>query len=163
MNKWHRWAAVLFAFPLLVFGRLGETERELTDRFGAPVSKHSEITMAQGMVFEIGTTFSFRQGDWHIDSVVIEGRCAEEVYSKTGDWPGEQFSAVLTSNAQGEQWTDISKEMTKYLVREWHRADGGTAVWHMGGGMVVTNPSYGRAIKRVADKAKADSSSVPKL
>jgi hypothetical protein len=156
-------AAVLFALPFVAFGRLGETERELTARFGAPVSKRSETMIAQGKILEIGTTFSFRQGDWHIDSVVIEGRCAEEVYSKTGDWTDDQFSAVLTSNAQGEQWTDISKEMIKGMIREWHRDDGGTAVWHVAGGMVVTNPSYGRAIKRAADKAKAEASNVPKL
>lgn len=151
------------AFPFYVYGRLGETEQELVARFGPPVSRAREVTLTQSKIIEFGSKLIFRQGDWTIESVMIEGRCAREEYWKAGEWTEDQFVTVLTSNAQGEKWTDLSKAMTKGLMREWHRGDGATAVWSIGTHMMVTHPAYVRAKKRVEDKAKAEASQIPKI
>jgi hypothetical protein len=153
----------MVTIPLVCFGRLGETESELSARFGAPASRGDENIPTQGRVVAFGSRLNFRQGDWTIGCSIIEGRCAKEIYSKGGDWTEDQFAAVLTSNSQGEIWTDISKEMTKKMLREWRRGDGGTAIWRMGIGMVVANPAYDRAKLKAENKAKADASQVPRI
>src|ERR1017187_6230486 len=151
-HSFHLFVAFI-VFPIGVFGRLGETEQELVARFGPPVSRVREITLTQNKVIEFGSKLIFRQGDWTIESVMIEGRCGREEYWKAGEWTEDQFVTVLTSNAQGEKWTDLSKAMSKKLAREWHRGDGATAVWNMGSHMTVTHPAYVRAKKRAEDKA----------
>jgi|CZKI01.1.fsa_nt_gi hypothetical protein len=155
--------SVALVIPACVYGRLGETEKELAGRLGAPASKSAEITLAQGKIIEFGSKLTFRQGDWTIECAVIEGRCARVVYAKMGDWTEDQFITVLTSNSQGAKWTDVSKEMTKKLAREWRREDGAVAIWHMGVGMTVTSPAYDRAKQKAEAKAKSDASQIPKI
>ena len=150
-------------FPAMCYGRLGDFESELISRFGPPVARAHEITLAQGKILEFGSTLSFRQGVWSVASVIIDGRCAREAYTKPGDWTQDQFKTILSANSQGASWTDISKEMVKGLVREWHRDDGADAVWHLGGAMVVTNPAYYRAKQAIEQRAKADAAQVPKI
>lgn len=161
----HALRALLFliALPIFVYGRLGETEQELVARFGPPISKLNESTLTQGKVVEFGSKIGFRQGEWTIESVLIEGRCAKEVYSKVGDWTDDQIRAVLTSNSQGEGWADVSKDSTKWLVREWHRTDGAVALWQKGVGMTVIHSAYDRAKQKAEAKAKADASRIPKI
>ena len=154
---------LFLALPLLAFARLGETEQQLTGRFGAAVSRGKEITLAQGKIVEFGSTLTFRQGDWTISSVIIDGRCAREVYQKSGDWTEDQFITVLTSNAQGAKWTDVSKGLVRKLAREWRREDGATAGWQMGAAMTVTHPAYRRAKENAEAKAKADAARIPKI
>lgn len=163
MKTAHYLFIVILVLPAVCFGRLGDSESELVSRFGAPDSKGNEITLTQGKIVVFGSKLSFRQEDWTIECAVIEDRCAREIYSKKGDWTEDQFATVLSSNAQGESWTEVSKEMTKYLIREWRRGDGGTAVWHLGGGMVVANPAYDRAKSKAEGKAKAEASQIPKI
>lgn len=154
-------AAILF--PIAVYGRLGETEQELIARFGVPLSRGHGSFSAQGRNLEIGNRFSFREGDWAVECIVVDGRCAQIAYSKPGDWTEDQLLTVLTANSQGAQWTDVSKEMIKKLERQWRRDDGAAAVWKMGIGMVVTSPAFEREKERIASKAKADASGIPKI
>jgi len=153
----------ILLLPFVVYGRLGEKEQQLVARFGVPVATGREITLAQGKVLDFGKTLSFREGVWSIVSVIIDGRCAREVYSKPGDWTEDQFTSILTANSQGALWTDTSQEMIKKLVRKWKRADGAEAIWQAGGAMVITHPAYDKAKKLAETKAKTDASEIPKI
>jgi len=155
--------SAIIALSACAYGRLGESEQELTKRFGSPALKGNEITLTQGKIVEFGSKLTFRQGDWTIECAIIDGRCARIVYSHPGDWSEDQFTTVLSGNSQGAGWTDISKEMTKKLAREWRRTDAAIAVWHMGTGMIVTNPAYDRAKQKAEARAKADSAQIPKI
>jgi hypothetical protein len=158
-------ALILVGYVLcttLASARLGETEQELTARFGSPSVRASERVVAQGKLHEIGTRLVFRQGDWHIESVMIDGRSSRESYTKVGDWTEDQIATVLNSNAQGGKWADTSKDSMKKVHREWRRNDGATAVWQIRS-ITLTHPAYGRA-KTVAEaKAKANAARTPKL
>ena len=153
----------LWALPVGAWARLGETEAQLVARFGAPTNRTDEITPAQGKWLVFGRRLYFRQGDWSIQCVVVDERCAKEVYQKPGDWTEDQFKAILSSEAQGARWTDRSQEGVKKLRREWRRADGATALWDTLSGMAVTHPAYLRAKQRVEEKAKAEASKVPRF
>ena len=150
------------ALPLSSFARLGETESELTARFGQPTNRGKENTFAQGKLVEFGTRLTFHQGEWTITSVVIEGHCAREIYYKPGDWTEEQFTLVLTSNAQGTKWNDVSKPLVKKVSREWRRDDAATASWSGASSMFVTHPAYARAKELAEVKAKAEAGRLPK-
>jgi hypothetical protein len=142
--------------------RLGETEAELVRRFGAPVSRASERITAQGKFHEIGTGLRFRDGDWTIESTIIDGRCAREAYTKVGEWTEDQFTTVLNSNAQGGKWTRTSKDSMKKAVREWRRDDGATAVWILRT-VTITHPAFDRAKSLAEAKAKAAAARTPNL
>lgn len=144
------------------FARLGETEAELVRRFGAPSSRAAERIAAQGKFHEIGSQLRFRDGDWRIESAIIDGRSARETYTKVGEWTEEQFLTVLASNAQGGKWTLASKDSMKKAVREWRRSDGATAVWRVGT-LVVTHPAFDRAKSLAEAKAKAAAARTPNL
>jgi hypothetical protein len=158
-------AIVVLAFVLFRsegIARLGETEDELAIRFGAPTSRMPEKMFTQGKSREIGTRLRFREGDWTIESSIIDGRCAREVYSKVGEWTEEQFSTVLNSNAQGVKWKLTSKESMRKVIREWRREDGATAIWKAGA-LTVTHPAFDRAKALAEAKAKADAARAPKI
>lgn len=150
------------ALAPFALARLGETEQELTARFGPPSVRAAEKIVAQGKLHEIGTRLVFRDGDWHIESVVIDGRSSRESYTKVGDWTDDQLATVLNSNSQGGKWTETSKSTMKKVHREWRRNDGATAVWQIRS-ITLTHPAYGRA-KTVAEaKAKANAARTPKI
>jgi hypothetical protein len=154
---------VLLAAPLLVFAHLGDTEQQLVTRFGPPLSRGRDIAISQGKFIEFGSKLAFKEGEWTIECIVIDGRCARTTYSKPGEWSEDQLTAVLASNSQGERWTDNSKEMVRKLARDWRRSDGATATWRMGVSMVVTNPTYDRAKQEIETRAKADATRIPNL
>ena len=149
--------------PIVSYGRLGETEAQLQQRFGAPASQSKDMIFAQGKMLELCPILTFKQDDWYIRSHIIEGRCALETISKPGEWTDEQITLVLTSNAQSAKWTEITNPGLGKLKREWRREDGATAVWQLGQGFVVTHPAYNLAKQRAQDKAKADASRLPNL
>jgi len=154
---------LLSLLPSIAFARLGETEKQLTARFGAVVSRAKEITLTQGKIIEFGLKLTFRRGDWSIECSIIDGRSAREVYYKPGDWTEDQFTTVLASNAQGARWTDISNVAARKFAREWRREDGASATWQMGVAMSVTHPAYRRAKEKAEAKAKADAARIPKI
>lgn len=155
---------LLLLIPSLAYARLGETEAQLVARFGAPVSRAKEITITQGKFVDFGQKLTFKQNDWRIECAVIDGHSAREVYYHPGEWAEDQFTTVLTANAQGVKWTDISKDLRRKLMREWRRADGGTASWRQAGSsMEVTHPAYVRAKELAEAKAKAAASRIPKI
>lgn len=155
---------VIILFLLLctsAFARLGETTMQLIERFGPPKYTQDENIYSQGKAFKIGERMSFRQDDWSIVCVVIEGRCAKVEYSKPGAWTEQQIETVLTSNSQGARWTKTSKTGTEKFLRRWKREDGALAEWNSG--FVVVHPAYDLAKTRAQNRAKSDASSIPKI
>ncbi len=155
--------AIALLLPLSAWARLGETESGLTARFGQPTGRSRTVTSVQGKTIELGPSLLFRQDDWSIICDLIDGRCARISYSKRGEWTDDQIQAVLTANAQGAKWTDVSNAHLRNLSRDWKREDGATAHWQQGLSLSITTPAFERA-KRIAEaKAKADASRVPRL
>ena len=142
--------------------RLGETEAQLLARFGKPVMSSKHSVAAQGRMWELGPSHTFRQDDWNITCDLVDGRCARIAYGKRGDWTEEQIQLVLGSNSQGVKWTETTKGDRK-LARTWKRADGGEAAWHLGLGMRMVVPAYDRAKQVIEAKAKAAASQKPKI
>ncbi len=143
--------------------RLGETEAELAQRFGKPMSVGKELIAAQGKFIEIGTSCTYQQDDWIIQAVMIDGRCAKILYYKKGEWTEEQYNAVLASNAQGRKWRDTSKPDFKKVMREWRRDDKGLAIWQGPVGMTVTNPIYDQTKAAFEARAKSEAHKTPNL
>jgi len=154
---------ILCLMPVVSYGRLGETEAQLQQRFGPPTSQSKDMIMSQGKIFELCPILTFKQDDWYIHSHIVEGRCALEAVSKPGEWTDAQITLVLTSNAQSAKWTEITNPSLRKLRREWRREDGATAIWQLGQGFVVTHPAYNLAKQRAQDKAKANASRLPNL
>ena len=163
MKRWMMLTWGLLVLPLGGLARLGETEPELVARLGEPLTHTDEITPTQGKMIAFGKRYYFKQGDWSIECVIVDGRCAKEVYRKPGEWTEEQFRSILASEAQGARWADRSQESAKKFRREWRRDDGATAVWGFVSGLAVTHPAYVRAKERAEAKAKADASRVPRF
>lgn len=143
--------------------RVGETEKELIARFGNPVSRSTHAIMAQGKMWVLGPQLNFTQDDWRISCDIVDGRVARESYGKAGEWTEEQFRTVLTANAQGERWTEITVAAEKPVIRRWRRVDGATVVWMNGSGVTVVVPAYDRAKGIAEAKAKADAAKRAKI
>ena len=158
----HAPALLLLFFATFAHARLGETEAELVGRFGPPTFRMVEKVPAQGRMWELGPRYSFRQGDWQIHCVLVEGRCAWIDYGKPGEWTEEQIQLVLGSNSQGARWTETTKGSNKHS-RSWRRTDGATATWTSYSGMKLIVPAYDRAKQIIEAKAKAAASQKPKI
>lgn len=143
--------------------RLGESELQLIERFGAPklTSKHNII--AQGKIIPLGPQLLFKEGDWSIACEMIDGRCMRIRYSKPGDWTEDQFALVLTSNGQGAAWTETSNPKLKHLQRSWKRSDGSVAKWQKLQGMTVTWDAYNKAKAKAEERARVEASRKPKI
>ena len=158
-------SAILLSLTLTAaaHARLGETEAQMVARFGQPMHRSQHSTYAQGKVWHMGPTLSFRQEDWSISCDLVDGRCVKIQYGKTGEWTEEQFQMVLAYNSQGARWTETSKPAAKKYNRTWKRADGADAVWNGGAGMSLVVPAYERAKQVIEAKAKAAASQKPKI
>jgi len=153
----HLLLLVVLAVPATALARLGESETELIARFGDPVSKSKDVAISHGEEVVFGTRVSFREGKWVMTCSLVDGRCARIIYSYPGDWTEDQFSAFLSRNSQGSEWTDVTKPAVKKIMRAWDRADSGTASW-FGNAMTLGDPSYLRAIDNAEAKARAEAS-----
>lgn len=153
----------LFALCSSAYCRLGETERELTTRFGAPVLNSPNSVIAQGKVLAFGRRLVFRQGDWSIACDVVDGKCLRIRYSHPGDWTEDQIETVLNSNGQGAKWTETSKANVAKLQRSWKRTDASVAVWQKGQGMTVTWDVYEKAKAKLEEQARVKAAQKPKI
>ena len=155
---------LLFLFATsLAQARLGETEAQMIARFGQPTYRNQHSTFAQGKVWHMGPSLSFRQDDWSIACDLVDGRCVKLQYGKTGEWTEEQFQMVLAYNSQGVKWTETSKPGLKRYQRTWKRVDGAEAIWTGGSNMNLIVPAYERAKQVIEAKAKAAASQKPKI
>jgi len=155
-------AALFVLLCSISFARLGETSAQLTTRFGQPKTTSTENIVAQGKIISIGSRLGFQQDDWAIYCTVTEGRCSRITYTKPGEWSEQQIETVLSSNSQGAKWTEISKPNFTKILREWRRADGGTARWGTSS-FTLTQPAYENAKKKAEAKAKGDASKTPNI
>jgi hypothetical protein len=154
---------VLLMVTAVAHARLGETEAQMIARFGEPVHRAQHSTYAQGKVWHMGPSLSFRQDDWSIGCDLVDGRCVKIQYRKSGEWTEEQVQLVLAYNSQGAKWTETSKPETKKYQRTWKRVDGAEAGWSGAGSMNFIVPAYERAKKVIEAKAKAAASQKPKI
>lgn len=144
--------------------RLGDSEAELLKRFGDPIRRSGHMISAQGKSYEMGRRFIFKQDDWTITCIVVDGRCMKIQYGKRGDWTEEQFQLVLSANSQGTAWTETSKASVAKMLRSWKRSDGSIAQWSKPEGSIeLTWSAYDRAKAAVETRAKAESSKKPKI
>lgn len=146
----------------ILHARLGETEGQMIARFGQPALRSQHSTVAQGKVWHMGPSLSFRQDDWSITCDMVDGRCVRIGYGKPGEWTEEQIQLVLAYNSQGGKWTETSNPAAKKYQRTWKRADGADAAWN-GGHMRMVVPAYERAKQVVEAKAKAAASQKPRI
>jgi hypothetical protein len=144
------------------FARLGETEAEMVTRFGKAQSKADHKVAAQGKMWTVGSSLSFKQDDWLIQCDVVDGRCARISYGKRGEWTEEQLQLVLAYNSQGAKWNETTKVGGKSR-RTWTRSDGASAEWMSITGIKMVAPAYERAKQVLEAKAKADASKKPKI
>lgn len=158
---------ILFLYLLLLtstsYARLGETENQLIERFGAPVLRAKHQIIAQGKMIDLGPRLLFREGDWRIACDLIDGKCARITYTKPGDWTEDQVQLVLSNNAQGAKWSETSKPGAAKMLRDWKRSDGSVARWSRPEGFTVTWDFYLKAKARAEERARVEASRKPKI
>lgn len=157
-------SVIIFLFGLSSsFARLGETERQLIERFGNVTARQQHKIFAQGKFIDLGPRLSFREGDWRIACDLIDGKCVRITYSKPGDWTEDQVQLVLNNNAQGEKWNEITKPGAAKMLRDWKRSDGSHAKWSRPQGFTLTWDAYEKAKARAEERARAEASRKPKI
>lgn len=141
--------------PTVSFARLGETEDELIERFGQPVS---EITDKD----ELGIAdkeLVFKKDDTIIHATIYKGRCASEGYrfmdrnGKDVSLRGlavEKANAALGANAAGFRWVKMPDPtaINPDMLHAWNRSDGKVAavVWENNPSMIeIQDMNYVRA------------------
>lgn len=145
------------------FARLGETERQLVERFGDPVLRAQHNIITQGKILPLGPRLHFREGDWRIACDLIDGKCVRITYSKPGDWTEDQVQLVLNNNAQGAKWSEITKPGAGKMLRDWKRSDGSHARWSRPQGFTLTWDAYEKAKARAEERARVEASRKPKI
>lgn len=129
---------VLMAVPSVSFARLGETEDELIERFGQPVS---DIT-AKDQVGIADKILMFKKGDTVIHATIYKGQCVSEGYQfmdSNGNEVAingaalEKADAALGANAAGFRWQKHPNPsaINPDMLHAWNRTDGAVAaiVW----------------------------------
>lgn len=165
MNRLILLAALSALSIATAHARLGETVAQLQERFGEPIAiRKEQFFSASGHKFiEIGTCYTFRDGDWQIEAVIIDGRSSKESYQKKGEWTDAQVATVLNANSQGAAWKETGQAALKKMMREWTRADGGSAKWVQSSSMILLHPAYERQKMKKEAEAKAASSRPPRI
>ena len=128
------------------FARVGENEADLVARYGAVVSRQPARKSAGGQMTIYGEKLVFRTPDWHVNAVIIGGRCEEISYTKDGDWTRVQYQFLLELNGGRKQWKEQSTRNVD-THREWIRKDQATAHWSAFGGFIVRTPAAERALE----------------
>lgn len=160
------WGILCFSCLLFVTAgqaRLGETEKQLIERFGPPRLQAQHSIIAQGKIIPLGPQLHFAEGDWRIVCDIVDGKCLRIAYSKQGDWTEDQFQLVLNNNSQGSKWVEITKPSIAKLQREWKRGDGSTGKWTKVTGFALTWDAYKKAKAKAEERARVEASRKPKI
>lgn len=134
------WKPLLASAFLLLFlaapawARIGESEAQLTKRYGTP------IRQASGAIRNL--TYSF--DGWLVTCDLADGVCVRVCYAKSGEWTEETFDKLLGANGALAGWSDCGSANLKNLLRTWKRDDGTVANWVVGS-LSVTSPRYEKA------------------
>lgn len=145
----------------IVSARVGETEVELVHRYGTMTSRHAALKSAQGRTYTYGEYLNFRLDDWSVVALMINKRCEEVTYNKSGEWTEAQFKHLLEINGGRSEWEEQKTNMPQYR-REWKRRDKVMAVWS-GGGFEVKSPVVEQTRDALTRKAKEEASKLPKF
>jgi hypothetical protein len=150
----------LFLFLLLsissAIARIEETEEELVKRFGPVESRRKEQTTEHGKHYPFGDVLSFKASPWHVNAVLIDGRCAQIQYVKQdGSFAPEDIKKFLESNRNGFVWTADRSN------RKWIRGDGVIAEDSPQFGFLVTAPIYEKRKKQALESAKKEAIKAP--
>ncbi len=113
---------ILCSITTSAIARLGETEEQLTVRFGqgsVPVSSQGGWCQQQ----------TFQKHGFTIMVTLVNGLSGvEEYHLNRGDVTTEQAHALLAIHSQGHKWVDFPQDIG--TVKAWKRDDGGaTALW----------------------------------
>lgn len=152
---------ILSTFISLVFvggltlaeARIGETEAQLVVRLGGVQTRLPERTVAEGRVYLLGERVVFKQNEWRVTAVLIDGHCAKITYHKTGAWTEQQFTDLLTVNTGQWKWREIVSGAPKWQ-RTWRRADGLVAKWMYAGGFAIEGQPFVDAKDRIQEYAR---------
>ena len=135
-------ALLLFASALPAVARIGDSETDLTKRYGKPVRSTGEAIRS----------LTYAYDGWVITSDFVDGICARVSYAKPGEWTEETFEKLLSTNAGEAEWSDGGSPNLKKLMRTWTRHDGTTANWVVGC-LSITSPRY--AIAKAKSETEA--------
>ncbi len=92
---------------------------------------------------------------------MINERCEEVTYSKSGEWTEAQFKHLLDINGGRSQWEEQKTTIPK-MRREWKRRDKVMAVWS-GGGFEIKTPVVELTREAITKAAKEEASKLPKF
>jgi hypothetical protein len=127
-------AFIFVSFSAPARARIGDTEIQLTKRYGTPIRQTGGAIRA--------LTYSF--DGWLATCDFFNGVCLRVCYSKPGEWTEETFEKLLGANGDPSGWSDCGSPNLKKLTRTWKRDDGTVANWVVGS-LSVTSPSYEKA------------------
>jgi len=123
---------LLFLPGLVAVGRVGDTEPELTARYGAVTSRQPARKSVKGQLLIYGERLGFRFEFWTVSAVITAGRCEEIEYTLTGKWTEPHFRRLLEINGGWTEWTE-QKTRNPDNHRAWQRHDQATADWGLSG------------------------------
>lgn len=135
-------------------------------------AKASVLDGQHGRTLTIGETLVFDVDDWKINAVVIDGRCAQITYGKSGGWSEEQLRHLLNTHGGRDRWREEkppSKDAALKTNRRWKRDDGLVASWSgafapvNGAGFQITSAAYERAVERAKSAQKSEDRKLPKF
>jgi len=124
-------------FVSVAAGRVGDTEPDLTARYGAVTSRQPARKSVQGKMSIYGERLGFKFEFWTVSAVIIAGRCEEIEYTLTGKWTEPHFRRLLEINGGWAEWTE-QKTRNPDNHRQWLRRDQTTASWGLSGFMIRT-------------------------
>lgn len=127
-------ALICIAFGAPARARIGESETQLTKRYGPP------LRQSAGAI----RTLIYSFDGWLVTCDFFDGICLRVCYSKSGEWTEETFEKLLNANGEASGWLDCGSPNLKKLTRAWKREDGTVASWVVGS-LSVTSPRYEKA------------------
>jgi len=152
-----RWLmlGLILSCATVAHARIGDTEAQLVERFGAVHARMPERILEGGRVCVLGERVVFRQHEWRVTAVLIDARCAKITYAKTGAWAESQFTELLAVNAGRWAWSEIAGKVPNWQ-RTWRRADGLVAKWRYAGGFAIEGQPWVDARERARELVRQD-------
>jgi hypothetical protein len=157
------WLIAIFALSLVcpVHARLTEKEDELIKRFGKVEMRSETKRSFEGRIYLVGIDLYFKSDQWSIHALMIDGRCAQITYKKTGSWTDEQIVGLLDRNGGYPSYIEQDTRLGRSL-RKWKKEGGITAVYNTQE-LELTHPLLERRLALLKAKAEAESKQPPKF
>lgn len=158
MRRIHLIAAMVsvLAASAAAEARIGETEAQLVQRFGAVTARSAERTLEQGRAYVLGERIVLRQAEWRVTAVLIGGICAKITYVRSGRWSERHFADLLALNSGRWSWAEVRGGAPNWQ-RTWRRSDGLVAKWMYAGGLAIEAQPFVDAQQRVRDENRRGS------